>query len=265
MGLGAGTPSVSHQSHPRAVPSPSPRSSFIRPRLGSARLLAAWHGAAWQSLSPAVPPPSARCDRAETPLPRRDGAAAAWPVGSCGSRHGRGTGTRGGGHGWEWERGDGTRGDGNVAVARVGVGVGGDGYAWRGSVGAWHGGCAHCGVLCPNGMLLWVRSSRGAGAVSALGVPTPWDGGGGTVWSPWDVWLLGTQFGVSRCALECCSVGCLWGHPAPWGRSGDTWPLGDTLRGAWEIDCGVMLSWMQWGHAALRGHAGDICVSGEAL
>ena len=149
-------------------------------------------------------------------------------------------------HAWEWEW--------------VGMGTRGAARWVRGTVGA-----PTVGFLCPTGMLLWVRSSRGAGAVSALGVPMPWDGDGGTVWSPWDVWLLGTQFGVSRCALECCSVGCLWGHPAPWGRSGDTWPLGDTLRGAWEIDCGVMLSWMQWGHAALRGHAGDICVSGEAL
>lgn len=222
MGLGAGTPSVSHQSHPRAVPSPSPRSSFIRPRLGSARLLAAWHGAAWQSLSPAVPPPSARCDRAETPLPRRDGAAAAWPVGSCGSRHGRGTGTRGGGHGWEWERGDGTRGDGNVAVARVGVGVGGNGYAWRSSVGAWHGGCAHCGVLCPSGMLLWVRSSRGAGAVSALGVPTPWDGGGGTVWG-------------------CEPVGRVAVGNAVWGV---------------QMCFGVLLSWMPLGAPGALGTVG---------
>lgn len=161
-------------------------------------------------------------------------------------------------HTWRWERGGGTRGSGSgwewVRVAQLG------GCAARWVRPLW-GFSAPLGCCCGFGALgvpglcqLWGSPRLGTEVVAQCGAA-----------SPWDVWLLGTQFGVSRCALECCSVGCLWGHPAPWGRSGDTWPLGDTLRGAWEIDCGVMLSWMQWGHAALRGHAGDICVSGEAL
>lgn len=151
-------------------------------------------------------------------------------------------------HAWEWEW--------------VGMGTRGAARWVRGTVGApTVGFSAPMGCCCGFGALgvpglcqLWGSPRLGTEVVAQCGAA-----------SPWDVWPLGTQFGVSRCALECCSVGCLWGHPAPWGRSGDTWPLGDTLRGAWEIDCGVMLSWMQWGHAALRGHAGDICVSGEAL
>lgn len=86
-------------------------------------------------------------------------------------------------HAWEWEW--------------VGMGTRGAARWVRGTVGA-----PTVGFLCPTGMLLWVRSSRGAGAVSALGVPTPWDGGGGTVWGCEPVGrvaVLNAVWGVQMC------------------------------------------------------------------
>lgn len=125
--------------------------------------------------------------------------------------------------------------------------MGGSGCTWHSSVGARHGGCCQCGVLCPGGTLVWVRSSGCRGCVSS----------GGSHALGQVVEAHGMQLGVSGFALERCSVGCLWGHPASWRQSGDMWPSGDRLRGVWEMYSGVMLSWMQW------GHAGDVCVSGE--